>query len=209
MGEVVTIACPRGKIARGAYFSLRYFDADGAKRAIVRADAVRAKAGMLDEVDVQLIRLPTATEERQSYRASYECYFTAEIHGRNGARTIRGRITDLSAGGIGFRVTTDLSPGEKLRIADLSLPDLGGSELLVVRRDPRDTQRYGARFVEANRGAATLSTILGLELAEREHRRAIQIEEIRRTRGATAAPLTAADIQTLRNRRMGTRDHET
>jgi hypothetical protein len=58
-----------------------------------------------------------------------------------------------------------------------------------------------------NRGAATLSTILGLEQAEREHRRRIQVEEIRRKRGATAAPLTEADIQTLRNRRMGTRDH--
>jgi hypothetical protein len=92
-------------------------------------------------------------------------------------------------------------------IADPSLPDLDGAELLIVRRDARDRQRYGARFVTPDRGATTLSSILGLEQAEREHRRRVQIQEIRRNRGATAAPLTAADIQALRNRRMGTRDH--
>jgi hypothetical protein len=208
MGEVVKIAAPRGELPEGSYFALRYFDATGAKRAIVRAEAVHAQAGMLDEVDVALIRLPTPAEERQSYRAPFECYFSAEVRGRNGGRTVRGRITDLSAGGIGFRATSNLAQGEILRITDPSLPDLDGAELLVVRRDARDLQRYGARFVEANRGAATLSAILGLEDAEREHRRRIQIQEIRRTRGATAAPLTKADIQALRNRRMRTREHE-
>jgi hypothetical protein len=208
MGEVVKIVAPRGELPEGSYFALRYFDATGAKRAIVRAEAVHAQAGMLDEIDVALVRLPTPAEERQSYRAPFECYFSAEVRGRNGGRTVRGRISDLSAGGIGFRITSNLAPGEMLRITDPALSDLDGAELLVVRRDPRDLHRYGARFVEANRGAATLSTILGLEHAEREHRRRIQIQEIRRTRGATAAPLTAADIHALRNRRMRTRDHE-
>jgi hypothetical protein len=208
MGELVTIVAPRDQIVRGAYFALRYFDATGAKRAIVRADTVRAQAGMLDEIDAALIRLPTRAEERQSYRAPFECYFTAEVRGSNGSRTVRGRITDLSAGGIGFRVTSNLTSGERLRIADPSLPDLDGAEMLVVRRDPRDTQRYGAQFVEPDRGSATLSAVLGLEQAEREHRRRTQIAEIRRTRGATAAPLTPADIDALRNRRMGTRKHK-
>jgi hypothetical protein len=207
MGELVTLHAPRDEIARGAYFALRYFDSVGAKRAIVRADAVRALAGMLDEVDAELIRLPTPAEERQSYRAPFECYFLAEVRGSRGTRTVRGRITDLSAGGIGFRVTSNLATGERLRISDPSLADLDGAELFIVRRDPRDTQRYGAQFVEPNRGAATLTTVLGLEQAEREHRRRAHIVEIRRTRGASAAPLTAADIETLRNRRMGTRAH--
>ena len=208
MGELVTIVAPRNEIARGAYFALRYFDAAGAKRAIVRADAVRAQAGMLDEIDAELIRVPTPAEERQSYRAPFECYFIADVPGTNGSRTVRGRITDLSTGGIGFRVTSSLAAGERLRITDPSLPDLDGAELLVVRRDARDPQRYGARFIETNRGAAALSAVLGLEQTEREHRTRIQIQEIRRTRGAAAAPLTAADIQALRNRRMGTRDRE-
>jgi hypothetical protein len=207
MGEPVRLAAPRGEIPRGAYFALRYFDASGAKRGIVRAETVQAQPGMLDEIEATLIRLPTPAEERQSYRGSFECYFTGEVQGANGARTVRGRITDLSGGGIGFRVTSNLVPGERLRIADPSIPDLDGAELLITRRDPRDTQRYGARFVEPNRGATALAAILGLDQAEREHRRRIQIEEIRRTRGATAAPLTAADIKSLRNRRMGTRDH--
>jgi PilZ domain len=207
MGEPVKLAAPRGEIPRGAYFSLRYFDASGAKRGIVRAETVQAQPGMLDEIEATLIRLPTAAEERQSYRASFECYFTADVLGDNGTRTVRGRITDLSAVGIGFRVTSNLVPGERMRIADPLIPDLDGAELVITRRDPRDTQRYGARFVKADRGATALATILGLDRAEREHRRRIQIEEIRRTRGATAAPLTAADIESLRNRRMGTRSH--
>jgi hypothetical protein len=207
MGEPVKLAAPRGEITRGAYFSLRYFDATGAKRGIVRAETVQAQPGMLDEIEATLIRLPTPAEERQSYRESFECFFTADVDGANGTRTLRGRIIDLSAGGIGFRVTSNLAPGDRMRIADPSIPDLDGAELFVTRRDARDTQRYGARFAEPDRGAPTLATILGLDKAEREHRRRIQIEEIRRTRTATAAPLTAADIRLLRNRRMGTRDH--
>jgi hypothetical protein len=88
MGEIVTIVAPRDEIGRGAYFALRYFDAAGAKRAIVHARAVRALAGMRDEVDAELIRLPLAAEERQSYRAPFECYFTAELRGRDGARRV-------------------------------------------------------------------------------------------------------------------------
>jgi hypothetical protein len=207
MGERVKIRAPRGEIGQGVYFALRYFDSLGAKRAIVRAEVVHAQPGMVDEIEAELIRLPTAAEERESYRAPFEYFFAADVRGRNGTRSIRGRITDLSASGIGFRLTSDLVPGERLVIADPSLPDLDGAELLVVRRDPRDRQRYGARFITPDRGATTLSSILGLEQAEREHRRRLQIEEIRRKRGATAGPLTAADIQALRNRRMGTRDH--
>jgi hypothetical protein len=206
MGERVKILVPRGEIGRGTYFALRYFDSAGAKRAIVRADGVGAQAGMLDEIDAELIRLPTAAEERGSYRAPFEYYFSADVNGQNGARSVRGSITNLSASGIGFRVTSNLAAGETLCIADPSLPDLDGAVLLVVRRDPRDRQRYGARFVVPDRGAATLSAILGLEQAERAHRRRMQVDEIRRNRGATAAPLTAADIEALRNRRMRTRD---
>jgi hypothetical protein len=208
MGEPVRLAAPRGEIPRGAYFSLRYFDASGAKRGIVRAETVHAQPGMFDEIEATLIRLPTPAEERQSYRGSFERYFTADVLRANGMLTARGRITDLSGAGIGFRVTSNLATGERMRIADPSLPDLDGAELLITRRDPRDTQRYGARFVEADRGARALATILGLDKAEREHRRRIQIDEIRRTRGATAAPLTAADVQSFQNRRMGTRSHD-
>lgn len=206
MGERVKILSPRGEIGQGVYFALRYFDSLGAKRAIVRAVAVNAQPGMVDEIEAELIRLPTPAEERESYRAPFEYSFSAGVRGRNGTRSVRGRIIDLSASGIGFRLTSELVPGERLVIAEPSLPDLDGAELLVVRRDPRDRQRYGARFVTPDRGAATLLSILGLEQAEREHRRRVQIDEIRRNRGATAAPLTPADIQALRNRRMGTRD---
>jgi hypothetical protein len=207
MGEPVRLTAPRGEVSPGVYFSIRYFDASGAKRAFVRAETVVAQPGMVDEVEATLIRPTTQAEERQSYRAAFEVFFTAEVQGPNGARNVRGGTIDLSAGGIGFRVSSRLAPGDRLRITDSTLPDLDGAQLVVVRSDSRDAQRYGAAFVEPNRGAGPLATLLGLDRAEREHRRRREIEEIRRTRGATAAPLTEADVVTLRNQRMRTRKH--
>jgi hypothetical protein len=99
-------------------------------------------------------------------------------------------------------------PGHRIRIVDPLLPDLDGAELLVIRRDHRDARHYGAKFVEANRGESTLISILRLTKSEQTHRRNHQIQEIRRGRGSSAAPLTEADIRSLRNRRMGTRAHE-
>jgi hypothetical protein len=188
------------------YFALRYFDMSGAKRALVRADALRPLPGMLDEVEGVLIRVPTRAEERQSYRAPFERFFIAEVLSR-GARSMRGRITDLSAGGIGFCSPSKLEPGDCLRITDPSLPEIDGAELVVVRSGPHDAQRYGARFAESNRGATALSTILGLNRSERERRRRLQADAIRRSNQATAAPLSTTDTQTLRNQRMGTRKH--
>jgi hypothetical protein len=208
LGQPVRLLAPRGEIATGTYFALRYFDSAGAKRALVRADTISSRPGMLDEIEATLIRNPTQAEERQSYRVRFDRFFTAQSIGPNGARTLRGRLTDLSAGGIGFRATSTLAPGDQLRISDPSLPELDGAMLILVRRDPRDLQRYGARFAEPNRGETTLAAILGLDRAAREHRRHAQIEAIRSARAATAAPLTDADIRTLRSRRMGTRIHE-
>jgi hypothetical protein len=206
MGEPVKLSVSRGEITRGVYFALRYFDMSGAKRALVRADALRPLPGMLDEVEGVLIRVPTRAEERQSYRAPFERFFIAEVLTR-GARSMRGRITDLSAGGIGFCSPSKLEGGDWLRITDPSLPEIDGAELVVVRSGPRDAQRYGARFAESNRGAIALSTILGLNRSERERRRRLQAEAIRRSNKATAAPLSTTDTQALRNQRMGTRKH--
>jgi hypothetical protein len=208
MGEPIRLTAPRGDIGPGVYFSIRYFDASGAKRALVRAETVVAQPGMVDEIEAMLIRPTTQAEERQSYRAAYEVFFTAEVQGPNGVRSVRGGTIDLSAGGIGFRVTSRLAPGDRLRITDPTLPDLDNAQLVVVRRDSRDAQRYGAAFVEPNRGAAPLALLLGVDQADREHRRRREIEEIRRKRDATAAPLTEADVLTLRNQRMRTRNHD-
>jgi hypothetical protein len=208
MDAPIKLAAPRGEIARGVYFALRYFDASGAKRGLLRADSVSARPGMIDAIEATLIRLPTPAEERQSYRTPFESLFTADVLRGADTRTLRGRITDISAGGIGFRSGTPLEAGDRLQIADPSLPSLDGAGLVVVRRDPRDLQRYGARFAQADRGEAIVSTILGLSRAEREHRRRLQIEEVRRSRTATAAPLSDADIRALHNRRMGTRAHQ-
>lgn len=206
MGEPVRLSVSRGDITLGVYFALRYFDMSGAKRALVRADALRPLPGMLDEIEGVLIRVPTRAEERQSYRAPFERFFIAEVLSR-GARSMRGRITDLSAGGIGFCSPSKLEPGDCLRITDPSLPEIDGAELVVVRSGPRDSQRYGARFVESNRGATALSTILGLNRSERERRRRLQAEAIRRGNEATAAPISTTDTQILRNQGMRTRKH--
>jgi hypothetical protein len=195
-------------IATGAYFAVRYFDQSGAYRGLLRADVVKAAPGMLDLVEATLIRPPTRAEERGSYRSPFDRESTLDILAPAGTRTIRCYLTDISASGLGFNTTSTIVPGHRIRIADPSFPELDGAELLVIRRDHRDPRHYGARFVEANRGEATLGSILGLDRSEREHRRGLQIDAIRRGHGTTIAPVTEADIRSLRNRRMGTRDHE-
>jgi hypothetical protein len=204
----IVLVAPRGEIARGAYFAVRYFDVSGAFRGLLRADTVRAAPGMLDLVEATLIRPPARAEERESYRAPFDRESMVDILAPAGTRTVRASFADISASGLGFSTASAIVPGHRIRIADPSLPELDGAELLVIRRDHRDPRRYGARFVVPNRGEASLSSILGLDRSERDHRRSLQMHEIRRGRGANAAPLTEAEIRTLRNRRMGTRDHE-
>jgi hypothetical protein len=114
-------------------------------------------------------------------------------------------LIDLSSDGLGFRINATLEPGDRIRIEDPSLPHLDGAELVIVRRDPRDAQRHGARFVTPNRGAGTLATMLGLDRAERAHRRRLQIDAIRRSGSATAVPVTSEDAQELTSPRMSTR----
>jgi hypothetical protein len=204
----IILVAPRDEIAAGAYFAVRYFDVSGAYRGLLRADTVRAAPGMLDLVEATLIRPPTRAEERGSYRSPFDRESALDVIAPAGTRTVRTRFTDISASGLGFSTSSTVVPGHRVRVADPTLPDLDGAELLVIRRDHRDPRHYGARFVEENRGESTLSSILGLQRSERDHRRSLQTDEIRRGRGTSAAPLTDADIRTLRNRRMATRAHE-
>lgn len=205
MSDPLTLLAPRGAVTCGAYFSLRYFDATGAKRVLVRAETIEPRPGMLDAVEATLMRPAARAEERQSYRAAFDYMFSACLHTAAGERRFRGRFIDLSASGIGFRIPSTLTPGERFTIDDPLHPDLDGAQLCVVRRDARDGHRYGATFLEPDRGAPTLASILKLDEAQREHRRRTQINQIKRARSATAMPLTDADIRTLRTRRMATR----
>jgi hypothetical protein len=186
------------------FFALRYFDASGAKRGIVRAQIVSAKPGMIDEIVGVLVGAPTAAPERQSYRAPFDLFFTATVETRASRRVV-GRLIDLSSSGVGFRINATLEPGERLRIADPSLPHLDGAELLVVRTDPLDRLRHGARFAVRDRGAVILTTMLGLDRAERAHRRRIQLEAIRRGDGGTASPVTEREVKQFLKRGMTTR----
>jgi hypothetical protein len=204
IGETVRLSVARGELERGVYFALRYFDRSGAKRALVRADELRPLPGMRDEVEGTLIREPTEAEERQSYRAAFERLFTAEVISRGGRR-LSGAITDISAGGIGFRSPSDLTPSDCLRITEASFPEIDRAELIVVRRGSRDAQCYGARFVEPDRGAAALLAVLGVDRAEREHRRRLQNEAARRSSLATASPLSPSDRRDVHDKGMRTR----
>jgi hypothetical protein len=204
LGGTLKLSAPRGEITPGVFFALRYFNASGARRALVRADSVEAVPGMLDEIEGVLLGPPTRAPERQSYRAPFDLFFTASLVSRN-ARRVVGRLIDLSSDGVGFRVNATLEPGERIRIADPSLPHLDGAELIIVRRDARDTQRHGARFAEPDRGAPILATLLGVDRAERAHRRRLQINTIRESRQATAGPLDAADADRVEHQRMRTR----
>jgi hypothetical protein len=204
VGVGLRLSVPRGEIVPGAYFALRYFDGSGAKRSVVRADGVRARPGMLDEVEAVLIGPPIPAPERQSYRAPFDLFFTAMIDTRAGRRVV-GRMIDVSGDGIGFRINATLEPDDRLHIADESLPHLDGAELIIVRSDPRDPQRHGARFAIPDRGAEILATMLGLDRAAHAHRRRIDLEAIRRSANGTASPVTETEVRQFLRRGMTTR----
>jgi hypothetical protein len=203
VGERLVLAAPRDEIPAGVFLALRYFESTGARRGIMRVDAVRSVPGRCDEVEGELICAPTQAPERQSYRAPFDDLVTVELTGRG--RTAVAQLIDLSADGIGFRVDADLEPGDRIRIADHDLGGLAGAELIIVRRDACEPQRYGARFAETSRGAATLLARLDLDEAEHARRRRAQIAEIRRALDASAGPLSCTDVHGLGSRRMGTR----
>jgi hypothetical protein len=204
MGVSLRLSAPRGEIAPGAYFALRYFDASGAKRGVLRADGVHARPGMLDEVDAVLMGAPISAPERQSYRAPFDLFFTAIIDTRARRRVV-GRMIDISGEGIGFRINAALEPDERLRIADPSLSHLDGAELVIVRSDPRAPQRHGARFAVPDRGAEILAAMLGLDRAERAHRRRVEIDAIRNAGSGTATPVTETEVRQFLRRGMSTR----
>jgi hypothetical protein len=204
MGVGLRLSAPRGHIEPGVYFALRYFDASGAKRGVVRADGVHARPGMLDEIEAVLIGAPIPAPERQSYRAPFDLYFTATIDTRARRRVV-GRMIDISGDGLGFRINATLEPNERLCIADPSLPHLDGAELVIVRSDPRDPHRHGARFSIPDRGAEILATMLGLDRAERAHRRRVHIDAIRKAGGGTAEPVTETEVRQFLRRGMSTR----
>jgi hypothetical protein len=169
-GERMRLLAPRGAIGLGAHFALRYFDATGAKRGLVRVDGIRAQSGMLDEIEGSLVGPATPAPQRESYRAPLDMYFTGELLAP-GARAILGRLTDLSADGVGFQVDARLDPGVRIRIHDPALSCLHGAEFAIVRRDPNEGQRHGARFIEPRRGVVVLASLLALDRPERPHPR--------------------------------------
>ena len=202
-GESLVLSAPRDEIPSGVFLALRYFESTGAWRGIMRVDAVRSRPGMHDEVEGVLICPPARAPERQSYRAPFDDVFTLELTGRGGGTSI-ARLVDLSADGIGFRASAGLVADDRVRITRHD-GELGGAELVIVRRDAHDRQRYGARFAEANRGATTLLARLDLDDAEHMRRQRAQIEENRRALEASAGPLSASDARYVPNGRMGTR----
>jgi hypothetical protein len=202
-GERLVLSAPRDEIPNGVFLALRYFEPTGARRGVMRVEAVRSRPGMHDEVEGVLICPPARAPERQSYRAPFDDVFTVELRGRGGGTSI-ARMVDLSADGIGFRASAGLAADDHVRITRHD-GELGGADLVIVRCDARDRQRYGARFAEANRGAKTLRRRLDLDEPEHMRRQHAQIEESRRALEASAGPLSASDARNVPNGRMGTR----
>ncbi len=198
-GEKLRLLAPPRQMNPGVCFGLRYFDAAGAKRGLVRVVGVRSRAGRLDEIDAVLIGTPRSAPGRESYRAPFDLLFTAELI-RADMRPVIGRLTDLSADGVGIDVNARLEPGDRIRIDEPALPGLNGAELAIVRRDRHEGQRHGARFVEPNRGLSVLATLLGLDL-ERPARQGLG--GVGRSREAIATPLTADEARDVLNQRIG------
>jgi len=182
LGVPLELTAPRGAIPEGACFVLRFYNGDGAKRSLVRATGVRPLPGMTDAVDGVLLRAAMPAPEGASYRVRIDRFFVAEVV-TEGSRQVTGRLLDLSAGGVGL-LLGGAKVGDRLRFSTpgSSLPGLDGAEVVLVRRDPRDPQRFGGRFLEDGRGKRALATILDADRAERERLREAKREAARRSR---------------------------
>jgi hypothetical protein len=200
-GEKLRLLAPRGEMHPGVFFGLRYFDEEGARRGLVQVGRVRSGAGLLDEIEGVLIGTPSRAPERESYRAHFDLLFTAELLSGDSCLLI-GRLTDLSADGVGIDVDARLERGDRIRIEDPALPGLNGAELSIVRRDRHQGTRHGARFVEPNRGLEVLATLLGLD-RELPTRQELAIGNIGRSREAVATPLTAGEAADLWGQGIG------
>ena len=200
-GEKLRLLAAPGTLSQGVFFGLRYFDATGPRRGLVRVDRVRSRSVLLDEIEGALMGTPRNAPGRESYRAPFDLLFTAELIQAE-ARPVIGRLTDLSADGVGIQVNATLEPGERIRVHDPSLPGLHGAELAIVRRDRHEGKRHGARFVEPNRGLSVLATLLGLE-RDRPARRELEIGDVGRSREAIATPLTVSDATDVLRQTIG------
>jgi hypothetical protein len=200
-GEKLRLLAAPGEMCPGVFFGLRYFDATGARRGLVRVDRVRSRSVLLDEIEGVLMGTPRHAPGRESYRAPFDLLFTAELI-RADACPVIGRLTDLSADGVGIHVNARLEPGDHIRVDDPSLPGLHGAELAIVRRDRHEGKRHGARFVEPNRGLSVLATLLGLD-RDRPARRELAIGDVGRSREAIATPLTVSDAADVLRQTVG------
>jgi len=201
-GAKLGLLAPRGTMHPGACFGLRYFDDAGAKRGLVRVDRMRSASALLDEIEGTLIGTPAPAPERESYRAPFDLLFTAELV-RADSRPVIGRLTDLSADGVGIDVNAPLDPGDRIRIEDLSLPGLAGAELSIVRRDVHEGKRHGARFVEPNRGLFALASLLGLDRDDGSIGQELGTVDVARQREAIATPLSAREARDVLGQRIG------
>jgi hypothetical protein len=201
-GEKLGLLAAPGRMSPGICFGLRYFDHAGAKYGLVRVHRVRSRPGLLDEIEGELIGTPTRALERESYRAHFDLHFTGELV-RTDPRLVVGRLTDLSADGVGIDVNARLEPGDRIRIGDLSLPGLNGEEVSIVRRDRHESTRHGARFVVPNRGLSALATLLGLAGHDRPARHELRSGDVGRRREAIATPLSAREARDVLGQRIG------
>lgn len=200
-GEKLRLLAPPGEMLPGVFFGLRYFDEAGARRGLVRVDRVRSRSVLLDEVEGVVMGTPRHAPGRESYRTPFDLLFTAELI-RADARPVIGRLTDLSADGVGIDVNARLEPGDRIRVDDPSLPGLNGAELAIVRRDRHEGKRHGARFIEPKRGLSVLALLLGLD-PDRPARRELAIGDVGRRREAIATPLSASEAADVLRETLG------
>ena len=189
LGVPLELSAPRGAISVGACFALRVYGRDGAKRGLVRVTGVQASAGMADAVEAVLLRATVPASEAESFRVRIDRFFVAEVV-MEGSREVSGRLIDLSASGVGLMLG-EARIGDRLRFrtAGSSLPGLDGAEVVIVRCDPRDPQRFGAQFTEPGRGRRAVATILDADRAERDRLREAKREAVRRSREIEAAAM--------------------
>jgi hypothetical protein len=160
--ETVKLKAPRGSIAVGDHFLLRYRREDGAWRGLCRCRDSRPVPGMRDELIAILLADAAPAQTRTARRTDVRV--SARVKVESG-RSFGCDITSVSANGIRFSVPDiDLAPGTSVQFEAAGIES---NPYSLVRRAHDDPTVYAATTQDAEDGKRVRDALIADDLRTR------------------------------------------
>jgi hypothetical protein len=156
-GASCAVEVPSGSIPVGTCFAVRFF-AGSARRVVLSCASLAPGPGGSEVLACDLLD-DAAAPERQHARHSIDLQVQGVVERAESIPTgtrLDVRLVNVSASGAMIATTVEFGHGD---LVTLELPD-GPAAIEVFRRDAR-AGRWGARFVDPERGPSALQTLLG------------------------------------------------